>query len=600
MLKKREYKTFDLVRLAFIVTPLWASVLLIQQLLGAFLPALSVLVTANFIDTAIAIVTKGESGTLLYAPMIALSGIVLYQWVMGDIRKYIDSRIRIATRVKYKTAIIRKCTSLDYRYIEDQAAYDLIKRVIEPSDAKVLGMYVDMIDLTSTIINVTSILAILMIHVWWAALAIFFCAVPIFFVAMKAGKSNYDAGRDVNKIERQALYLTEVSTKREYVAERTLFGYAPKIIDTFWERFEFARKYKQKVERKNFIRMKAGGVMVSLVSAFIMLILLQPVASSAITIGLFMSLINACSNLSVTLSWGLSNQMSKFARNKEYLKDLSVFCSLEETEGALEPRALESPAFKSLEFKNVSFAYPGTENLILKHLSFTMKAEKHYAFVGENGAGKTTIIKLLTGQYSNYEGEILLNGKDIKGFTNSELKSFFSVAYQDFARYALTVKENLSMGDLKEHEIDRMNEVIGYLELNDMIENFADGLDTPLGKISENGVDLSGGQWQRIALARVALNLAPIKVLDEPTAALDPLSESRLYEQFEKIIQGGMSIFISHRLGSIKLADEILVLKDGTLIEEGKHLELMRKEGYYFEMYQSQLKWYQGKEEVSV
>jgi len=600
MLKRREYKAFDLIGLAFIVAPGWAIALLIQQLIGALLPALTVLATANFIDTAIAIVSKGESGTALHGSMLALSGIVLYQWVMGDIRKYIESRILIATRLKYKTAIIRKCASLDYRYIEEQDTYDLIKRVVEPSETKIFGMYIDTLDLASTIINVLSILTILVVHIWWAALVILFCAIPVFFLAIKAGQSSYDAGRDVDKIERQALYLTEVATKREYVAERTLFGYAPKIIDTFWERFEFARKYKQKVERKNMIRIKAGGVLISLVSAFIMLILLQPVASGAITIGLFMSLINACSNLSSTLSWGLSGQMSKFAKNKEHLKDLSAFCSLEETKGALEERTLEVPAFRSLEFKNVSFAYPGTENLILKHLSFTMNVEKHYAFVGENGAGKTTIIKLLTGQYSNYEGEILLNGKDIKELTNSELKSFFSVAYQDFARYSLTVKENLSMSDLSEHELNRMNEVIGYLELSDMVENLAKGLDTPLGKISEEGADLSGGQWQRIALARVALNLAPIKVLDEPTAALDPLSESRLYEQFEKIIQGGMSIFISHRLGSIKLADEILVLKEGTLIEEGKHLELMQQEGYYFEMYQSQLKWYRESEVQSL
>jgi len=600
MLKRRKYKTFGLIGLAFIVAPGWASVLLIQQLIGALLPALTVLATANFIDTAIAIVNSGQSGSTLYGPMVGLSAIVLYQWVMGDTRKYIDSRILIATRIKYKTAIIRKCASLDYRYIENQDTYDLIKRVIEPSESKVIDMYIDTINLASTIIQVLSVLGILMVNVWWAALAILFCSIPIFFVAIKAGQSNYDAGRDVDKIERQALYLTEVVTKREYVAERTLFGYAPKIIDVFWERFEFARKYKQRVERKNFIRMKAGGVLVSLVSAFIMLILLQPVASGAITIGLFMSLINACSNLSVTLSWGLADQMSKFAKNKEYLKDLSAFCSLEETKGALEERALETPVFKSLEFKNVSFAYPGTKNQILKHLSFTMNAKKHYAFVGENGAGKTTIIKLLTGQYSNYEGEILLNGKDIKELTNSELKSFFGVAYQDFARYSLTVKENLLMGDLNCNELDRMNEVIADLELTDMIADFAKGLDTPLGKISEDGVDLSGGQWQRIALARVALNLAPIKVLDEPTAALDPLSESRLYEQFEKIIQSGMSIFISHRLGSIKLADEILVLKDGALIEEGKHLELMQQEGYYFEMYKSQLKWYQGSEEQSL
>jgi|GEM_PF-6974500 len=286
MLKKREYKTVGLIRLAFCVAPGWATVLLIQQVICAFLPALTVLATANFLDTALSIVTKEESDITLYGPILGLCGIALYQWVIGDVRKYIDSRILIATRLKYRMAIIHKCARLEYRYMEDQDTYDLIKRVIGPSESKIIMMYNDTIEVVSTIIQVLSILLILMANIWWAALAILFFSVPIFLLAIKAGQSNYAAGRDVNKIERQASYLTEVCTKREYVGERTLFGYSSKLTDTFWEKFEFARKYKQKVERKNFIRIKASGVLVSLVSAFVMLTLLQPVASGAITIGL--------------------------------------------------------------------------------------------------------------------------------------------------------------------------------------------------------------------------------------------------------------------------------------------------------------------------
>lgn len=597
MLKKRKYKLLDLIRLSFYIAPIWTTILLVQQILGALMPALSVLVTANFIDTALAIVNQEQDSGAIYLPLFALTGIILYQWLMGDVRKYIDSRIIIATRRTYRIAIIEKRSRLEYRYIEDQETYDLIKRVTDSSDTQVINMFNETIGLVSTIVGAVSILLILMVNVWWAALAIVAFSMPVFYLGVKAGKSNYEAGRDVNKIERLAYYLTEVCSGRDPVDERTLFGYSPKMTALLWERFEVARKYKLKVERKNYIRMKAGGVLVSLVSAFVIIILLQPVASGAMTVGLFMSLVNACVNLTTNMSWGLAWQLSQLAKNREYLKDLTNFCALKETEGALEPRAIEMPIFERIEFRNVSFIYPGTKTRILNQVNFILEAGKHYAFVGVNGAGKTTIVKLLTGQYDNYEGEILLNGKNIKEIPSSELKNFFSVAYQDFARYSLTVKENMMMGTLHQPSLDKVNQAIIDLELEEMIAALPQGLDTPLGKIHQEGVDLSGGQWQRIALARTLINPAPIKILDEPTAALDPLSESHLYEQFEKMIHGKTTIFISHRLGSIKLADEILLFDDGKLVEFGNHSKLMAQSSHYSQMYQSQLKWYQNKEE---
>ena len=305
-----------------------------------------------------------------------------------------------------------------------------------------------------------------------------------------------------------------------------------------------------------------------------------------------MSLIPACIALTSTLSEMIPIRLNEMTQHLEYLKDLTQFCQFEESQGALSARSNKDFTFEKIEFKNVSFSYPGTGKLVLNHVSFTIRPGRQYAFVGENGAGKTTVIKLLTGQYLNYEGEIFLNNRELKDYATFELKAFFNVVYQDFAKYEISLKENILLGNLEERDENRLQEVIKALELEELVSNLPKGLDTQLGKVSEDGVDLSDGQWQRIALARMVINPTSIKILDEPTAALDPLSESHLYKQFEKLIRGQTSIFISHRLGSIKLADEIFFFDKGTLIEQGTHEGLMIRKAKYAQMYRKQLEWY--------
>ena len=269
---------------------------------------------------------------------------------------------------------------------------------------------------------------------------------------------------------------------------------------------------------------------------------------------------------------------------------------MEESEGALDEPSKKLLKLKTLEFKSVSFKYPGTENYILKDISFLIEEGKHYSVVGANGSGKTTITKLITGLYDEFEGEILINNKSIREYKQSELKELSSVVYQDFAKYAIKFKDNIALGNVSTLN-EKVNEKyietsIDILDLNDLVKKFPNGLNTILGKIKDNGVDISCGQWQRLAMARSIISPASLRILDEPTAALDPISESQVYEQFNEISKGNTTIFISHRLGSTKLANEILVIGDGTIVESGSHDKLMKKNGLYAKMYESQRSWY--------
>lgn len=593
ILEKRNYHIFDLIRLAFKVAPGWSFVILVLQLISALSPAVLIIVTANFIDTSLAVLEGTARSIEMYMPIFMLGILTSFRGFANVIDQYIRSKVLIATRLTYRIELVEKRGKLMYQYIEDQDTYDLIKRVTDPADTQIVEQYENTIGLLDIIIQVSSLLGILLVNVWWAPLFILTLSIPTFYFGAKAGKTIYDAGRDISKIERKAWYLTEVCSGRDSTLERTLYGYGVKMTEELWDRFEYARIHTQAVRRKVEIKMVASGMLVSLTAGSVMMILLQPVATGTLSIGLFISLVTACIALTNTLSTSLPNRLSELSKHMEYLKELGQFCQLEETEDALKVRCEKGFDFKKLEFKNVSFTYPGTKKIILKNVNFTITFGKHYAFVGVNGAGKTTVIKLLTGQYQNYDGEILLNDKELRQYSASKLKAFSSVAYQDFAKYQLSLKENMLIGNLNRLSDEDLSNVVTDLDLDELVSRLPKGLDTSLGKIAEDGVDVSGGQWQRIALARTIINPAPIKILDEPTAALDPLSESHLYEQFEKIIDNKTSIFISHRLGSIKLADDIFVFDGGTIVEEGNHKMLMSKKGIYAEMYTSQLEWYQ-------
>jgi ATP-binding cassette subfamily B protein len=248
----------------------------------------------------------------------------------------------------------------------------------------------------------------------------------------------------------------------------------------------------------------------------------------------------------------------------------------------------------------------------LDGLSFKLERGRHYAFVGKNGAGKTTVTKLLTGLYTEYEGGIYVNGKELRTFAAGALKAMFSVVYQDFAKYYISLKDNVALGDAAGMGAAGMSaagmgaagmsaagmgaaggdaasgsaasggafgmgvyarvpEAIRQAGLDGTVAELPGGADTPLGKIKENGHEISGGEWQRVAMARSLISRAPVKILDEPTAALDPIGESRVYGEFEKLMRGKTTIFISHKLGSTKLADEILVIDGGRVIERGTH-----------------------------
>ncbi len=286
----------------------------------------------------------------------------------------------------------------------------------------------------------------------------------------------------------------------------------------------------------------------------------------------------------------LFSTFSGIADQALFVNDLLEFFKVEPVVKS-PPNALPAPRpiREGFEFRNVSFAYPDTTRLVLNKLSFRLEPGERIALIGENGQGKTTIVKLLTRLYDPTEGQVLLDGIDLREYDLEDLCRQISVVFQDFMRYEMTAAENIGIGRVEENGNNRrIVEAARKSGVHEMIQSFPDGYQQMLGRRFEGGVDLSGGQWQKIALARAYLRDAQVLILDEPTASLDARAEHEIFERFAELTAGKMALLISHRFSTVRMADRIMVLEDGRIAEIGSHGDLMAQGGRYSQMFELQ------------
>ena len=591
--RDRTYRFTDYLIIPFRAAPIPSCGKCLNMLLTALMTTAQAMATALFVDTALAIFAGNAVYHAIFTPLIYLLLIVAYGTVSNTVDHFTTLGIDQQLAGTYRAEILEKRARLAYCNIEDNATWDLITRVCKEPELQIRTAFCNILEMVSIVVRVGSLLLLITTQVWWAGIVILAISVPLFLISKKAGQKEYTAWKEAEKHRRRADYLKNVILSREAAEERSLFGYTEDVNRRWLERDEQSRRIEQKTLKEQFIRMKASSIITALLSLSIIAILLFPYARGELSSGMFISLVTATLSLVQMMSWQLSSTTNTFAKNMEYLRDLTKFCALTETDGALDPPvSAESVNFGTITFQNVSFRYPGTEKDILRNLNLTLEPGRHYAIVGVNGAGKTTLTKLLTGLYDNFEGEILIGGRSIRDFTQAQLKAMFGVVYQDFARYYIKVADNIALGNVLSYDEAKIREAAQFIGIDEAIRQLPQGYDTYLGKIHEGGVDISGGQWQRLAIARILYNPAHMRILDEPTAALDPVAESEVYRMFGQISAGQSTIFITHRLGAARLADDIIVLDGGRVAEQGSHEALLSAGGIYAEMFEAQRSWY--------
>lgn len=591
-LAKLSYKSFDAVSLAYKSAPISTSLHIILSTSHAILPVAGLaLATANFVDTATAVLQGYANQSSIYIPLALLLLTLILIGALGSVSELFLTHIRLSLKRKLNPAIVKRHAALDFKHIENAQSWELISRVARNPAESVLDGFGGFISFARIALSVTSFFVLIVTQIWWAALVIVIFAIPMFWLSIWIGKKRYESNRDSEKFNRRTDYLEDVLTSRENIDERSLFEYGDAVAKDWQHQYEAGRILRMLVVFKTDLISKASSLVLVAIALLVALTLINPVINGDLSAGMFMGIVAAVFGIVQDLGWQLSYALERISHSGEYMKDLTAFTALSASEDALCEADQKPMQFSALEFRNVRFKYPSGENYILDGLSFALESGKHYAFVGKNGAGKTTITKLLTGLYKDYEGEIFINGKELRQYKDGELKALFSVVYQDFARYYISLEDNICFDDFDKSI--RMAKTLALAGLNKLVSELKNGLATPLGRIKEDGQDISGGQWQGVAIARAIISQAPIKILDEPTAALDPISESRMYQEFEKLMHGKTTIFISHRLGSTKLADEILVIDNGHIIERGTHEKLIADLGAYYTMFEAQKGWYQ-------
>jgi len=592
MIIDKKINYLQALKIPFRAAPFETTIQQIDNLILFAIAPLNILVTAYFINTALDVVTHGYDASSIILPLIVMVVFRLYGYIREPLMELLTTRLIIKLRLALYVPFLEKRARLEFKHLENTETADLLDRVWQNPEGQISDMLGNLQNFLLMLGQITSYAIILLVNAPLAGAILIFLSIPVCIIAKKAGKANYQAQRETTLDTRYSWNIAWVLTARETVSERNMFGYFDHLNQKYEHHFEASRKHMLKIKSLWFISSSASSILVGLLSAAGLFIMIPSVASGDLSVGLFISLQVALFKAVQQIGWRLSWYFQLFAFHREYLMDVNQFLQLSEAPEADALPVASTPEFERLEFQNVSFAYPGTEKLILDNLSLVMEKGKHYSFVGINGAGKTTITKLMTRLYDDYTGEILLNGKSLREWSLPEIKACFCALFQDFAQYDITVAENVAVGKINGATCSEINHALNLSGFDKKAKELKDGKDTLLGKTHEGSVDLSGGQWQRLAFARAIINPAPVKILDEPTSALDPVAESELYAQFESISRGFTTIFISHRLASAKLADTIFVLDKGKMAEQGSHEELMSANGIYAEMFESQQSWY--------
>ncbi|MDY5101806.1 MAG: ABC transporter ATP-binding protein [Agathobacter sp.] len=498
-------------------------------------------------------------------------------------------RLKSASNACLPRLILGKKMRLAYMDLSDAKILELMRRIGSNPTDKFIDYFDNILKLFEVVVRILGLLFIIALKSPLVALLVSIVLIPYYVVSVKNGKIDYEAYEESEEYMRRADYFKNVISDRKYTEERTLFGYSDYMNDRYSKEYNLAIASSCKANRIVFLRAGVVDVMSTFVVGVTAVALLHALFIYEMTLGLYISVVKSIINYVETISMQFAKAMLILQKGRLFQQDYMNFESLPERTGEGGEQFIEQE-IQSIEFKDVSFSYPGSEQKVLDHISFCLEGGRQYAFVGENGAGKSTLVKLLLGFYTNYTGEIRINGRDIRQLNEDALIGLFSIVPQDQTRYEIQLEEYLK-SDNKEEVKKVFDELsIDYLDIDKQ-----NGLQISFGHLEEKGIELSGGQWQLLSIARSVLVDAPIYILDEPTASIDPVREAELYAAFQKIMQGKFAILITHRLGAAKAAEEIFVLGQGKILEKGNHEELMKQKGMYYQMYDAQRGWYDEK-----
>ena len=535
----------------------------------------------------------------LLTPMFVLIGLQIFQSLLASSESLVTFMVREKVHNQAHSQLLHKATSLDLAFYEAPKFYDRLYQARRHIH-NLHGVIFNVLALLRQFFTLGAMFGLLTVLHPLAIVVLFATISPrVLFEGYSAGRQ-FDLDVELTRNYRITSYFQSLMLKRENIKEIRIFGLHGYLIDKF---FKFRELVIKALLRLNIHFLKLETSLDVLAMIGLCLVWIYAVYKAGVgnmTIGDLFMVFGAAQSCRWAIESLLSNGGMVF-QNSLFLTRFFELLDLEPrtVEGSLEPprtevqSVLPSTLRRGIEFHNVSFRYPGTEDWILRDISFEIPARSKLAIVGENGAGKTTLIKLISRFYDPVEGHITLDRVDYRDLNLEDMRRNITVVFQDFARYDISVADNIGVGEVE------------YLNDNERIQSSAkkggshetaiklpNKYETVLGRTFEEGVDLSGGEWQNLAISRAFMSDAQLFILDEPTAALDPFKEAEIYERFANLTKNRTVVLVSHRFSTVRMADLIVVVEEGRVIEKGSHEELIQLNGKYRQMFDAQAERY--------
>ncbi len=564
--------------------------LIFLTVLSGLVPSAQIQLTSSIIGSAALAIRAGHPQALVNTAILfgvlqgaLLLGSALLSLATQQVQTLLTLRLSNDISIK----VMEKAASLDVQFYEDDDAYDKLQRAMNESGYRPYQIFYQMTTLVSQIVTLVSVVLVLVSWNWWLGLLILLAPVPSvgsrFFYSRRA----YLIERERAPARRRLAYFQFLVTHSYTVKEIRLFRLANYFIDRYKQLYHEFYAVDSRLARQQILSLIPFTILTNVVAAGAQLYAIV-ITIAANQLGFLAGYIQAIGVVQGTMQTLLSG-IAQLYQNNLFVNNLFEFLDIPASQMKSGTRLVPERLSKGIEFRGVSFVYPGTTTEVLHRLDLFLRAGECVALVGHNGAGKTTLVKLLTRLYEPTTGCILIDDIPLEEYNIDDLRRHISAIFQDFIEYEMTVHENIGFGFIENiQDSQRVEQAARASGAGAMIEELPDQYETMLGRMFAKGHQLSGGQWQKMALARAFMRRAPVVILDEPTASLDASSEMEIFDRMQQATAGATTILIAHRFSTVRRADRILVIEQGRVIEDGSHAELIRLNGTYAHLFSLQ------------
>jgi len=567
--------------------------LALLTLIAGVLPAAVAYIGSLIVDAVVTAIRAGGGDASRVIELVVLEGLLVAAVAAAQRGLSLcQSLLRAQLGQRVNVMILEKALTLELRHFEDSEFYDKLTQARREASSRPLSLVMRTFGLVQNAVSLVSYGTLLVHFSPWAVAVLLLAGLPAFVAEAKFSGDAFRLFRWRSPETRMQIYLETVIGREDYAKEVKLYGLGPRLLDRY--RDIFRRLYKE--DRALTIRRDVWGFGLGLVATSALYGAYAWIAVStvrgAISLGQ-MTMYLALFRQGQSAVSAMLSAVGGMYEDNLYLSTLYEYLETPIPEPVDGVHHGPHPE-QGVQFEDVGFTYPGAQEAALEHVTLQLQPGASLALVGENGSGKTTLIKLLTRLYAPTSGRILLDGQDLAEWDETALRQRIGVIFQDFARYQMLVGENVGAGDEQFFEDEeRWREAARKGQASEFIETLPSGYRTQLGKWFRDGRELSGGQWQKIALSRAFMRTrADVLVLDEPTAAMDAQAEAEVFEHFRQLAKGRITILISHRFSTVRMADRIAVLDRGRIVEYGSHEELMRMNGRYAHLFTLQARGY--------